>query len=259
MSASRDWAVVTGASSGIGREFAKLFAQDGINLVLTARRGQALASLAAELEHAHDIKTLVYAGDLSDLDSVETLLGVVEEANIRVKYLINNAGFGNYAPFTLSKWEVERGMIGVNIMALTYLSKEFARRMRKQKFGHIVNLGSLASFIPGPNMAVYYATKAYVLSLSEALHEELRGTGVTVTALCPGPTSTSFAENAQAAGTRVFRGNVSTAEQVAKFGYKAMNAGRPVAIPSVAARFGIWFSRLLPRSVVPKIVNKIQG
>jgi short-subunit dehydrogenase len=230
MVATRDWAVITGATGGIGQEFAKLFAADGINLVLTARSGTALASLVTELEHNYGIKTLVYAGDLTDLDTAKQFVAVVADAHIRVKYLINNAGFGLYGPFSLNHWATEHEMIDVNVVALTFLTKAFILMMKRQKYGRIVNLASTAAFYPGPNMAVYYATKAYVLSLSVALNEELIGTDIRVTTLCPGPTKTNFAEAASATKTALFRGRLTSPERVASYGYRAMQRGKAVAI-----------------------------
>lgn len=247
---TRDWVVISGATGGLGQEFARLFAADGINLVLTARKGPPLATLASELEHDYGVKTLVYAGDLTDLEAVKQLLLIIEEAHIHVKYLINNAGFGVYGPFTLNHWTAEHEMLNVNVVALTFLAKAFARQMKRRKFGRIMNVASLAAFLPGPNMAVYYATKAYVLSLSEAMQEELRGSGVTVTALCPGPTRTKFAAIADASQATLFRGNLMSAATVAKYGYLSMRSGKTVAIPGWRNRFGIWLLRLMPRTII---------
>lgn len=257
-SLTRDWAVITGATGGLGQAFANLFAADGINLVLTARKGTALASLAAHLEHTHGIRTVVYAGDLGDTATLKGLLETIEEAHIHVKYLVNNAGFGLYGPFTLSQWATEAEMINVNIVALSFLAKAFARQMKKRKFGRIINVASLAAFTPGPNMAVYYASKAYVLSLSQALHEELRGTGVTVTALCPGPVQTNFAHTAEATQTSLFSGHLATADSVAKAGYRAMRAGKPVVIPTFRARVAAIVFKFMPRSLLARMVHRAQ-
>jgi short-subunit dehydrogenase len=252
MAATRDWAVITGATGDIGQAFAKLFARDGINLVLTARKGTALATLAAELEHDFGVKTLVYAGDLTDLDTAKDLLEAIQEAHIHVKYLVNNAGFGVYGPFVLSHWSTEQEMLQVNIIALTYLAKAFARIMKRRKVGRIINIASLAAFLPGPNMAVYYATKAYVLSLSQAMHEELRSSGVTVTALCPGPTGKNFAHVADAAQAALFKGKLTPPVYVAEYGYRAMMAGRPVAVPTFKAKIIAFATRLIPRQLMGK-------
>jgi uncharacterized protein len=259
MVVTRDWAVITGATGDIGREFAKLFAADGINLVLTARKGTALATLAAELEHTYGVKTLVYAGDLTDLATAKGLLETVEEARIHTKYFINNAGFGLYGPFVLSHWLTEYNMLKVNVIAVTYLAKAFARLMKRRKFGRIVNVASLAAFLPGPNMAVYYATKSYVLSLSQSMHEELRGSGVTVTALCPGPTGTNFAHSADAAQASLFRGKLTSPTHVASYGYRAMQAGRPVAVPTLTAKATIFMTRFLPRRLLARFARRLHS
>lgn len=259
MTASRDWAVITGASSGIGQAFAERFAADGINLVLTARSSQILTTTAARLEKDFGVKTIIFVADLTDFETAKKLVQVVEHAKIRVKYLINNAGFGQYGAFLMTEWEREQAMIDLNITALTYLAKRFALSMKLESEAYIVNLASVAAFFPGPNMAVYYASKAYVLHLSEALSQELSGTGVHVMALCPGPTATKFSQAASAETTTLFKGNLPSAKQVVAYGYRAMKKGKKVAIYGWRNRLGIFMVRLMPRTVVTKLVARFQA
>lgn len=168
------YAVITGASSGIGYELVQLFAKDGVNVVLVARRKQQLNKIAAELRKEYDIDAIVLSADLSQRDDVMQLCTKITEMDLDVHYLVNNAGFGNYGMFTQSSWDKEEEMIAVNVTALTYLTKFFARLMQTQGHGKILNLGSTASFLPGPLMAVYFATKGYVLQLDAAVAEELK-------------------------------------------------------------------------------------
>ncbi|MDB5185513.1 MAG: Short-chain dehydrogenase [Candidatus Saccharibacteria bacterium] len=254
---TRDWAVVTGASSGIGKAFAAVFAKNGINLVLTARDGARLASLAIEFERDYGIKTVIYAGDLSTSRGIKGLVDAVQESKIRVKYLVNNAGFGLYGDFVGTPWMVEKSMIELNIAAVTYLTKVFAELMKERGQGHILNVASTAAFFSGPKMAVYYATKAYVLHFSEAVNQELKGSGVTVTAYCPGPTATNFASVAQAGETKLFTRNLPTADAVAGYGFKAMQAGRAVAIYGWRNKLAILLARFIPRSLLVRIIARI--
>jgi uncharacterized protein len=247
MKASRDWAVVTGASSGIGRAFAEEFAKDGTNLVLAGRDGLALGAEATRLEKKYGIKTLMYAGDLAERTAMEELMTTVEEARLRVVYLVNSAGSGQYGAFDKTDWTKEMAMIAVNMTATSYLCKRFITLFKEQGRGRIVNLASMAAFFPGPNMAVYHATKAYVLSLSLALSEELSGSGVTVTALCPGPTDTGFARSAGAGGSSLFSRPLPTAESVAAAGYASMMKGRPLAVIGTRNKAIAWLSRFVPR------------
>ena len=259
MNATGQWAVITGASSGIGREFARLFAQNGVNVVLAARDEAALGQLAEELRAQHGVEALVYAGDLSDLTIAEGLYDFTCGKRLNVQFLVNNAGFGDYGLFSETEWKKELAMINLNITALTYLSKLFAVDMKQSGAGKIVNLASTAAFVPGPRMAVYYATKAYVLSLSQAVNSELRGSGVTVTALCPGPTASGFARSAHAENGALFRGRLPTAAQVAAYGYQAMLAGKPVAIHGRKNRLLIFLTRFTPRQLLTAAINRAQN
>src|SRR3954468_13185859 len=216
-------ALVTGASSGIGLELAKVLARHGYDLVLVARKRDALEAVAGQIEGQYDVKAHVFAADLRRREAPEAIWDFLRNEAIPVTVLINNAGFGLGGEFADTELTRELEMIQVNIAALTHLTKLFLPAMIKAKSGRILNLASTAAFQPGPLMAVYYATKAYVLSFSEALAEELRNSGVTVTALCPGPTRTEFADVAQTGTSRLFTTfGVASATDVAEFGYDAM-------------------------------------
>jgi len=243
-------ALVTGASRGIGMEFARELRRGGFHVTLVARGEAQLRELTRELGAATAI-----AADLADPGAPRRIF----ESAGAVDVLVNNAGFGLGGAFAELPLEQELEMIQVNVGALTALTKLFLRPMIERQRGAIVNLASTAAFQPGPLMAVYYATKAYVLSFSEALADELRGTGVTVTALCPGPTATGFAARAGLEGSRLFHltSPMSSAE-VARFGYAAMQRGRRVAIPGIGNKLLVEAVRLSPRRVVTAIVRKLQ-
>jgi len=254
-----EWAVVTGASSGIGLEFAEIFAAQGINVVLAARGKKTLEDLAKKLELL-GVKTLVFDGDLSDQVTVERLYARIKKEKLDVRYLINNAGFGDYGTVVDGDWDKYHKMINLNVFSLTYLTKVFASDMKKQGRGRILNVASTAAFFPGPLMAVYYATKAYVLRFSVAVNQELTGSGVTITTLCPGPTKTRFAKAANAQKTNIFATkNLPTAKVVAMFGYKAMMAGKPVAVQGRGNRFLTAFSGLLSPTFAARMVERFQG
>jgi short-subunit dehydrogenase len=254
--ATRDWAVVTGASSGIGQAFSEILAEQGVNIVLAGRNGIALSKQAKQLELTHDVKTIIFAGDLTDMAMVKKLVHVVDHAKVRVTYLINNAGVGSYGPLLTTDWKIDYSLIELNIAAVTYLAKHFAFEMKQDGRGYIVNLSSMAGFLPGPNMAVYHATKAYVLHFSQALSQELAGTGVSVTALCPGPTVSGFAKTARATRTGIFGGKLPQADEIARYGYRAMTAGKRIAVPGLRNKLIIFFIRFLPRSLVTRLMGR---
>jgi short-subunit dehydrogenase len=252
-------ALITGASRGIGLELAKECAKHGHDVVLVARRQDALEAAAGLIEGKYGVRAIVVRADLSDPAAPVEILAEIIEQQIEVHMLINNAGFGLGGEFLETDIEREIEMIQVNVIALTHLTKLFTPSMVKRRSGRIMNVASTAAFQPGPLMAVYYATKAYVLSFSEAIAEELRNTGVTVTALCPGATATDFAETAQISNTRLFQKlGVASASDVARYGYKAMMRGDRVAIPGWRDKLMIQSERLAPRSVVTAIVRKVQ-
>lgn len=239
-------AVVTGASSGIGLELAKLLAADQHDLVLVARREAELRALADALSRAHKIRTHVVAADLADPAGSDRVAQAVSGARLEVDILINNAGFGTNGSFAKQPLKRQLEMIQVNITALTALTHAFLPGMIDRQSGRIMHVASTAAFQPGPRMAVYYATKAYVLSVSVALSVELEGSGVTVTAVCPGPTTTGFQEVAGMKESRLIQMGTMTAESVAGAGYRGMLAGRPIVIPGFRNAVGAFATRAVP-------------
>jgi uncharacterized protein len=249
-------ALVTGATGGIGYEFARLLAGSCGRLVLTGRNRDRLAAAKKELENTGGADITVFPADLSDPAAAEELFRELERAKIEVDILVNNAGFGGHGAFVETNWKKEEAMLAVNVTAMTHLTKLFVKGMAERKRGRIVNVSSTAAFQPGPFMAVYYASKAYVLSFSEALASELKGTGVTVTALCPGPTKTGFATAAGMERTRLFRyAKVASPKDVARCGYQAMMKGKPVAVHGMLNKIAVFGIRLAPRRLVPRIVR----
>jgi len=252
------YVLITGASSGIGFEFAGIFASKKYNLVLAARSLEKLEEMKKDLEKTYGIQCMVLGLDLSVLAEVEELVAKVKSAGIQIDILINNAGFGDFGFFTETKWDKELQMINLNITALTYLSKTYAKEMAARKDGKILNVASTAAFLPGPLMAVYYATKAYVLSLSEALANELSGSGVTVTALCPGPTTSGFQAVADIESSALVKGKkLPTSKQVAEYGYDALMIGKRVAIEGLMNKLQIFFVRFAPRDMITAVVRKM--
>jgi short-subunit dehydrogenase len=253
-------ALITGASSGIGRELAYVFAADGWSLVLVARRADVLTEVADELKAKHGAEATVVAADLGTKEGVYSLVRAVEEKGLAIDALVNNAGFGLAGPFAELDLDKQLAMVDLNVRAVTALTHAFLPGMVERKRGAVLNVASTAAFQPGPFMAVYYATKAYVASLSEALAEELRGTGVTVTALCPGYTETGFAKRAsELQRPRFFSGTLGAgdAREVAEFGYRAMLEGRRVAVPGLRNKLAAWSARFSPRGVVLKITRRM--
>jgi short-subunit dehydrogenase len=242
-------ALITGATAGIGRELARLAAQDQRDLVLVARRRERLEELAAGLRAAHGVAVTVIAADLARPDAPQTLFDQVRAAGLEIECLMNNAGFGALGPFAESDRGRQLEMIDVNVRALVELTHRFLPAMIARQRGQILNVASIAGFVPGPFMAIYYASKAFVLSFTEALASELRGSGVTATASCPGPTTTEFADVAGNSRTKLFR-RAAKAETVAQHAYRAMRAGRVVAIPGLMNKLLAQSVRLGPRALV---------
>jgi short-subunit dehydrogenase len=255
----RPCALVTGASSGIGLELARLLAADGHDLVLVARSGRELEALADELRSRHGILARVIVKDLARPESPSELHADLQAEGVAIEALVNNAGYGVWGLFADTDRRTELDMMQVNMVALTDLTKLFLPGMLERGRGRILNVASTAAFQPGPLMAVYYATKAYVLSFSEAIAEELRGTGVTVTALCPGPTRSGFQKRADIETSRLLKGYVMDAKAVAVEGYRAFKRGRSVIIPGVPNKLLAQSLRITPRAWVPPIVRRIQG
>jgi len=256
---TRPLALVTGASAGIGMELARRLAAGGHDLVLVARRADELRALAESLAAAHGVTAHVIPADLADPAVPQRLFDEVSARGLAVDVLVNNAGFGLLGPFADADPGRTMAMVRVNVAALTHLTGLFLPGMRERGRGRILNVASTAAFQPGPLMAVYYATKAYVLSFSEALHKELAGTGVTVTCLCPGPTKTEFAAASGMAGTMIFSGpNVMAAGPVADAGYRGMMKGKRVVVPGLFNRLLIGAGRLAPRGLVLTLVKRFQ-
>jgi len=247
---SEKTALVTGASSGIGYEFSRLLAGQGYNLVLVARSADRLAEIARELTAAHPIKAEVVALDLSQPDAPSQLFAEVKARGLTVDVLINNAGFGDLSHYANCDWEIQRQMIQVNVTTLAQLTRLFLREMVERKSGKILNVGSTGAFAPVPYMAVYGASKAFVLSFSEALSAELQGTGVTVTALCPGVTKTGFFRRSKSEGMFLKRLNEMDARDVAWIGYRALMKGKASVVSGWFNKIMIASMRLTPRGVV---------
>ena len=259
MADDQRWTVITGASSGIGAELARVFATRGYALYLVARREEKLRSLAGELSQAHRVPVETLGLDLENPAAPTALSDALGGRGIKVHTLVNNAGFGLRGPFATLPYERQIAMVELNVTALTRLSRLLLPGMIERRWGGILNVASLAAFQAGPNMAVYYATKAFVLSLSEALHEEVRPHNVTVTALCPGPTESEFAARADLEGSRLFRMGVMSAAEVARAGIDGYEAGRAIVVPGAANRLGTIGSKLFPRALVRHIAGRLQG
>ncbi len=259
MNSSRNTALITGASSGIGLELANLFARDGNDLVLVARSEGKLRQIASRLEGEFGIATRVLAADLAKPHAAQELVMTLNVHKVTIDALVNNAGFGLAGPFVATDLDKELEMIQVNIVALTELTKLLLPGMVTRRSGRILNLASTAAFQPGPLMAVYYATKAYVLSFSEAIADELRDSGVTVTALCPGPTDTGFAAVASLESSRLFNmAKPMNSAAVARVGYEAMKRGKRVVIPGMRNKLLAQSIRITPRRMVTTFVRKLQ-
>jgi uncharacterized protein len=253
-------ALITGASTGIGFEFAKLLAADGYNLVLIARDEQKLRDISASLASKFNISVKIYPKDLSVTGDIENLVRQIREDAGAIEILVNNAGFGLSGAFVDTDLARELEMIQLNVVSLVIFTKLWAKEMVQRKGGKILNVASTAAFQPGPRMAIYYATKAFVLSFSEALAEELKESGVTVTALCPGPTATRFSKRAELEESRLFKGGivpVLDAATVAKIGYDGLNKGRPVVVPGLINKIGVFSVRLIPRKLVAQIAKQL--
>jgi short-subunit dehydrogenase len=251
--------LITGASSGIGLELAKCFAAAGSRLVLVARNTAALEKLAEELGRENKIETIVLPADLSLPETPKQIFEKLSAKKITVDVLVNNAGFGAIGVFEHLPPERQVEMIRVNVTALTELTRLFLPGMVAQGRGGILNVGSVAGFLPGPNMAVYYATKAFVQSFSEALAAELKGTGVKTTVLCPGPTPTNFGAVAGSKNIRLVRVPKTSASKVARDGYEAFRDAKVVCISGIQNQFLVFLIRLLPRSLIRQISLKFNG
>jgi uncharacterized protein len=255
MSGNRKIALITGASSGIGKALAENFAKDGYDVILAARSISKMESQAAELEKRYSITATAIAADLESDEGAANLYKEIKNRGFTLNALANNAGYGTFGEFKDSTLQSELAMMQINMTAIVVLTKLFMPDLLATN-GKIINTASTAAFQPGPYMAVYYATKAFVLSFSEAIAAELEGTGVTVTALCPGPTASGFQDKADMhASALVKNKNLPTSEEVAALGYQAMQRGQRVYIPGIINWLMVQSLRLTPRSLVTKIVK----
>jgi short-subunit dehydrogenase len=249
-------ALVTGASGGIGLELAKLLAEDGYNLVLVARSAQKLDELARDLRQICGVDVLVIACDLSDPAAPQQIWAALQARDITVDLLVNNAGYGIHGNLADSDTAEILNMIQLNVVALTHLTRLFLPGMIARRSGRILNVGSTGSFAPCPSMAVYSATKAYVLSFSQAIQAEVAGSGVSVTALCPGATATGFQSRAGVENTRISaQSGLMTAQKVAEIGYAGLKRGRAVVIPGTFNWWMIFFTRFSPRAWTTRIAG----
>ncbi len=251
-------ALITGASYGIGLELARVFARHGHPLVLVARSGDKLENISKELSMQHRVPVEIISKDLSKPTAPDELFQEIRERALPIEILVNNAGFGHHGRFSEANLAKNLNMLDLNIKSLTHLTHLFLQEMIARKSGRVLNLASTASFQTGPLMAVYYATKAYVLSFSEALSEELRGTGVHVAALCPGPTATHFQERANLHGSRFLKiMPVMSASKVAEVGYIKMMKNRRVIIPGLINAIGARLPRFAPRGLTRRVMIRI--
>jgi short-subunit dehydrogenase len=250
-------ALITGASAGLGRDFARSFAADGHDVILVARRRDRLEALAAELAAAHGIGTTVVDVDFADPAAPRRLVDHVHARGLEVDFLVNNAGFGGTGAFADVSVARETSMVQVNVTALVELTGLLLPAMRARRRGRILNVGSTAGFQPGPFMATYYASKAFVNSFTEALAYELEGSGVTATLSCPGATATEFAGRAGNADSLLFKLGAADSAGVAREAYQAMMAGRRLVIHGVTNKLGVQSLRVSPRSVVLALAARL--
>lgn len=249
--------VITGASAGIGECFARALAAEKQNLILVARREERLNELAEKLKQQHGIQTVVLQADLAEEAGAEALARQISDGGWALSGLINNAGFGDRGAFTDLPLERQLAMIQVNVTSLVSLSWQLLPSLRKQPRSFVINVASTAAFQAGPNMAIYYATKAFVLSFSEALHEELKSSGVAVSTLCPGATDSEFAQEAHMTDTKLFKAGTMTAEAVVK---KSLAQRRKaIVIPGLRNLLMVWSGKLSPRAVTRRLAGWLQA
>lgn len=258
--AASNTALITGASSGIGRELALVHAARGGNMVLVARRMAELLELKAQIEGAHKVQVVIIAKDLSEPHAAREVYEQVQSMNLHIDVLMNNAGFGTLGEFASADVQTSLNMIHVNITALVELTRLFVPHMIARKAGRILNVASTAAFQPGPLMAIYYATKSFVVSFSEALRYELRHTGVTVTSLCPGPTLSEFQTVAGMNNIAMMSmPGIPTSHTVAEYGYNAMLRGKGIAVQGTMNKISSFSTRFMPRTLLLRFVAALQS
>lgn len=251
--------LITGASMGIGLEFAYVFAKNGFDLYLVARSADKLKALASEIEAKYQVNCHVQALNLTLPNAAEEVFKACKAQHIEIEILVNNAGLGEFGFFAETDWEKEKQILDLNMLTLTHFTKLFLKEMVQRKSGKILNVASTAAFQPGPTMAVYYASKAYVLSFSEAISNELEGSGVTVTCLCPGPTASNFQNTANLGESKLVKGRkLPGSKEVAEYGYQALMQGEVVAIHGFMNAFMAFLTRFTPRFLVRKLVRQVQ-
>lgn len=252
-------ALITGPTSGIGLELAYLFARDNINLVLASRNKKLLLEIKKDISKKFNVIVNIFPVDLSQKGSSRKIYNYCNRKKIKIEYLVNNAGFGKYGLFSESSLKLDQEMINLNITSLTELTKLFVIKMRKRGFGKILNIASTASFQPGPYMSVYSATKSYVASFSEAIAEELKNSGVSVTTLCPGPTISGFQKRAGFKDDARMYGSfaIVDSKQVAKFGYNKMMNNNRLVIYGLINKMSVFFVKFLPSNFKTYLVKKV--
>ena len=252
--------LITGASSGIGRAMARILAEEGWDLIIVGRNQSALSSLSEELSSKNGVKVTVVEADLSKDGAAQKVFGDVKASGINVDFLINCAGIGDFGEFAKADLKRQEDMIHVNNLSLVSMTRLFVTDMIERGSGRILNVSSVAAFQPGPLMSIYYASKAFVQSFTEALAVELKGTGVKVHALCPGPTDTPFLELAGQTGQNMYKkASCVTPEHIASYGLKKVKKGKVVIVCGLTFKLMIFFERLTPRSLTRWAVYKLQA
>lgn len=254
MNKENKYTLITGGSEGIGFELAKLFAKDKNNIILAARNEEKLLKAKDEIEKEYGVKVKIIVCDLSQNDGYKKVIEAVDENEIAVDNLINNAGIGSFGAFSEAVDNFETTLININIISVTKLTKYFLKKMIKLGNGGIMNVASTAAFTAGPRMSMYYSSKAYVLSLTEAIHDEVKGKGIRVSCLCPGPVRTEFQKKAGIKKSENAKKYLMDSERVAKEGYMGFLKGKAIIIPGFKNKMLIWGNKLIPRSLSRKII-----
>ena len=255
MNSTRNYTLITGASTGIGYELAKLFAKDRHNLILVARDEGKLETAKNELSK-YNVEVKILSLDLSKSEDIQGLFNYVEMNKLNVDILVNNAGIGTFGDFSEIEWVKEEALIDINIKVLTKLTKYFLPKIIECKYGGILNVASTAAFCSGPRMAAYYASKAYVLNLTEAIYEECKDSGIRISCLCPGPVKTTFQDKAGIKKSESAKKYLMDAEEVAKVSYKDFKKGKLIIIPGMKNKLLVIGNKLLPRRISRKIILK---